>query len=176
MIDDVKPLEGYQDPYGLLCAILQDGTREWRVELGTDLSEEAMVWQPHPGMHSIGGIILHIVSVEISWFERFVLGLPADPEERKITMTDETDVDEWQWPVPPRRPLSWYLELQDRVRARILEGIKRWPAPDTALGSGDDKITPRWVLGHVIQHESYHGGQAVLLYRLWQLKDTAGRG
>ncbi len=25
-----------------------------------------------------------------------------------------------------------------------------------------------WVLGHVIQHETYHGGQAVLLSRLWR--------
>lgn len=28
------------------------------------------------------------------------------------------------------------------------------------------------MLGHVIQHEAYHGGQAVLLNRLWDLKQT----
>ena len=170
MLIDVEPLAGYQDPYGLLCAVLQDGTNEWRGELDPNLTEDAVVWQPHPGTHSIGAVILHIVGVEIFWFERFVLGLPGDPEERKLVMADDIDQDEWRWPAPPRRPISWYFELQERIRARTLESIKQWPAPDTALEHHGRQITPRWVLGHVIQHEAYHGGQAVLLNRLWQVR------
>ncbi len=167
---DVAPLPGYQEPYGLLCAILQDGTNEWRRELDPELSDEAVVWQPHPGMHSIGGIMLHIILVEVMWIERYGLGLDIDPEERKLLMADETDVDEWTWPTPPHQPIAWYFELHDRIRARILESIKKWPAPETAPEWGED--TMRWVLGHVIQHEAYHGGQAVLLQRLWQLRDA----
>ena len=45
MLIDAEPLPGYQEPYGLLCAILQDGTNEWRWELDQDLSEDAVVWQ-----------------------------------------------------------------------------------------------------------------------------------
>jgi len=174
MISDVAPLPGYPEAYGLLLAVLQDGTREWRQELDPDLSEDAVLWQPHPGMHSIGGIILHIATVEVGWFERFVLDMPWDPEERATLMAAETDVDEWQWPVPPHKPLSWYFEVHDRIRARTLETIKRWPAPDFAKGE-EGGITMRWVLGHVIQHEAYHGGQAVLLQRLWQLRDSVTR-
>lgn len=171
MLIDVAPLPGYREPYGQLCAILQDGTSEWRAELDPNLSEDAVVWQPHPGLHSIGAIMLHIVAVEIFWFEKFVLDLPGDPEEWKLTMWDETDVDEWRWPEPPRHPISWYFELHDRVRARTLESIKKWPAPDTIKEHHGRQTTPRWVFGHVIQHEAYHGGQAVLLSRLWQLRD-----
>lgn len=170
MLIDAKPLPGYPEPYGLLCAILQDGTNEWRWEYEKDLSEDAMVWQPHPGMHSIGGIILHIVAVEIFWFEKFVLDVQDDPEERKLLLADETDVDEWTWPIPPEKPMSWYFELHDRVRARTLESIKRWPPADTEKTLHGNPRTMRWVLGHVIQHEAYHGGQAVLLHRLWQLR------
>ena len=170
MIIDAEPLAGYEEPYGLLCAILQDGTNEWRLELDPALSEDAVVWQPHPGTHSIGAAILHIIGVEIFWFERFVLGLAPDPAERQLLMADEIDVDEWQWPEPPRKPLSWYFELQDRVRARTLEGIKNWPAPDATRTLDGHPRTMRWILGHVIQHEAYHGGQAVLLSRLWQLR------
>ena len=171
MLIDAKPLPGYQEPYGLLCAILQDGTNEWRGELARDLSEEALVWQPYPGAHSIGAIILHILDAEVFWFERFALDVPADTEEQKLLMSDETDVDGWQWPVPPRQPLSWYFALQDRIRARTLESIKRWPPADTARDLHGHPRTMRWVLGHVIQHEAYHGGQAVLLSRLWQLRE-----
>ncbi len=171
MLIDAEPLPGYQEPYGLLCAILQDGTNEWRWELDGDLSEDAVVWQPYPGMHSIGAILLHIVSVEIFWFERFALGLPWDPEELKLLMSEEIDVDDWRWPEPPRRPISWYFELHDRIRARTLESIKKWPAADSAKEHGGHQRTMRWVLGHVIQHEAYHGGQAVLINRLWHLRE-----
>jgi len=166
---DARPLPGYQEPYGLLCAILQDATNEWRWELDPQLSEDAVVWQPYPGAHSIGAIILHIINAEVFWFERFALDLPRDAEEGKVTMAQEIDVDAWSWPEPPRQPISWYFELHDRIRARTLESVKKWPEPDFAKDRDGQPRTMRWVLGHVIQHEAYHGGQAVLLNRLWQL-------
>ena len=169
MLTDVEPLPGYTEPYGLLCAILLDGTNEWRWELDQNLPEEAVVWQPSPGMHSIGGVILEIAAVEVFWFERFALGFAPDPNERKLLMADEIDVDSWKWPAPHRKPISWYFELHDRIRARTLEAVKKWPPADTAIDLHGKPRTLRWVLGHVIQHESYHGGQAVLLNRLWQL-------
>lgn len=171
MLIDAEPLPGYQEPYGLLCAILQDGTNEWRLELDPELSEDAVIWQPSPGMHSIGGTILHIASVEVFWFEKFALDLVPDPEERKVLMAEEIDVDEWHWPAPPRQPISWYFQLHDRIRARTLESIKKWSPADTAKDLHGHPRTMRWVFGHVIQHEAYHGGQAVLLNRLWQLRN-----
>ena len=174
MLIDAEPLAEYQEPYGLLCAILQDGTNEWRLELDQDLSEDAVVWQPYPGAHSIGGIILHIVAVEVFWFERFALDLPTDPEEMKILMANETDVDAWKWPGPPQKPISWYFELHDRIRARTLESIKQWGPADSSRDLHGNPRTMRWVFGHVIQHKAYHGGQAVLLNRLWQLKESGG--
>lgn len=172
MLIDVAPLVGYQEPYGLLCAILQDATNEWRWELDPHLSEEAIVWQPHPGMHSIGAVIMHIIFVETYWFERFALAEPWNDEERALLLAGETDVDEWRWPEPPKQPLTWYFELQDRIRARTLESIKRWPSPETTKTHDGRETSMRWVLGHVIQHEAYHGGQAVLLQRLWQLRTS----
>jgi len=164
---DAKPLAGYPAPYDLLCAILLDGTNEWRMELDEWLPDEAVVWQPEPGGHSIGGCILHIAAAEVFWFERFALGRTPDPEERKLLLAEETDVDACTWPDPPKQPLSWYFEVHDRIRARTLEGIKSWPPAETAIEWDDEPRTLRWVLGHVIQHEAYHGGQAVLLNRLW---------
>jgi uncharacterized damage-inducible protein DinB len=172
MIRDIEPLAGYPEPYDLLAALLQDGTKEWRGELDKELSADTMIWQPYAGMHSIGAIILHIINIEVWWLERFVLDLPVNQEERKLLMANETDVDEWRWPSPPHQPLSWYYELQDRIRARTLEGIKHWPEADVAKECDGRHLTMRWVIGHVIQHESYHGGQAVLLNRLKELKDA----
>ena len=98
------------------------------------------------------------------------LGETPDPEERKLLMADQTVVDEWRWPEPPHQPLSWYFELHDRIRARTLESVRRWPPAETAIEWDGRPRTLRWVMGHVIQHEAYHGGQAVLLSRLWDMK------
>ena len=170
MLIDTAPLPGYPEPYGLLCAILQDGTKEWRAELDPDLPEDAVVWQPHPGAHSVGAILLHIIWVETYWFEQFALGHSADPEERRLTMKDETDQLAWRWPAPPRKPISWYFAFHDRIRARTLESIKKWPPADTVKQHRIGDVSLRWVFGYVIKHEAYHGGQAVLLNRLWQLR------
>ena len=167
---DAAPLPGYQEPYGQLAAILQDGTNEWRGEMDPELGADAMVWQAYPDGHSIGGCILHNIVVEVAWFEQYVLDRVIDPAEKQLLQWDETDVDNWKWAIPPYEPLSWYFALQDKFRARILESIKEWPAPDTPISyDGGKARTPRWVFGHVIQHEAYHGGQAVMISRLWEL-------
>lgn len=170
-IDDVAPLAGYQEPYGLLAAVLQDGTREWRAEMDPNLSVDAIVWQPVPGFHSVGAIILHIIEVEIFWFEKFILGQESSPEEMKLLMSSDIDQDNWTWPVPHREPLSWYFELHDKIRARTLEGLKNWPDPEAHRQLHRNPRTARWVFAHVIQHESYHGGQAVLLNGLWNQRE-----
>ncbi len=170
MTYDVAPLDGYQDPYGQLWAIMQDGTREWRGEMDPDLPAEAIVWQPHENAHSVGGVILHIAAVEVYWFETFALGLTPDPGEMKLLMDAETDQDKGIWPIPHRQPLSWYFDMHDRIRARTLESIKRWGPPETIIKRTTREFSLRWVFGHVIQHESYHGGQAVLLQELWKRK------
>jgi uncharacterized damage-inducible protein DinB len=169
LLIDAEPLPGYPEPYGLLCAILQDGTREWRGELDPDLPDDAVVWQPSPGAPTIGAILLHIMSVEVSWFERFVLGLPINTDERKLLLTDAIDVDAPLWPAPHPQPIRWYFDLHDGIRARTLEGIKQWPPADAARDRNGTPRTMRWVLGHVIQHEAYHGGQIVLLNSLYRL-------
>lgn len=145
-----------------------DGTREWRGEMDPDLPVEAIVWQSHENAHSIGSVIMHIISVEVYWFEQFALGEAMSEEEKRLFLWEETDQDKGIWPPPPKEPLQWYFDLHDRVRARTMESVKRWGPPDKAIVRRDNEFTLRWVFGHVVQHESYHGGQAVLLQELWK--------
>jgi len=174
MLQDPAPLPGYAEPYGLLCAILQDATAEWRGELwGADLGPEVTIWRQRPGGPSIGAILLHMIGAEVFWFERFVLGREIDPEDKQTLMWGKIDVDEGVWPDVPSQPLSWYFALHDRYRARTLEAVKCWPSADTPKEHHDRQVTPRWVLGHVIQHEAYHGGQIVMLHDLWKHRKDA---
>ncbi len=166
---DVEPTNGYPAEYGLLISALLDGTREWRDEL-EDVTEEAIVWQAFPKGHSIGGVILHMIDVEAFWIETAALGRDRAPEELKELLSEETDQYGFNWVVPPKKPISYYFELQDKVRVRTLESIKSFPDPATVISRDgwEYEMTLRWVLNHVVAHEAYHGGQAVMLKAMYE--------
>ena len=74
-----------------------------------------------------------------------------------------------KWPTPPRMPLSWYYTQHDAIRARSLELMRELTDPDEirkVVWSPDRSCTVRWILQHVIEHEAYHLGQAVLLQQV----------
>lgn len=173
MLRDVVPHESLPEPYHLLWSILQDGTREWRAELWGGIPDEAVTWQVRPGGPSIGAIMLHIIIVEIFWIQRFALDIAWNEDEAEQLMVAKIDVDEERWPIPHHHPLAWYFDLHDKVRQRTLEALQRWPAATATKPHDGDEITMRWVLGHVIQHESYHGGQIVQLYNLYKHRSLA---
>jgi uncharacterized damage-inducible protein DinB len=163
---DVPLAEGAKGEVGLLLAMLDDGTREWRGELG-EVPDAAVVWQPFPNGHSIGAIILHIADVEAHWLHRVAGGREPAPEEEERLMGDAIDQYAVQWPAPPARPLAWYFEQHDAIRARTRELLCEFDDLDRVTEDprhpGKFEFTLRWLLHHVITHEAYHGGQAVLL-------------
>jgi len=159
---DIAPLPGYPEPYGTLLATLQSASLDWREELG-EPDPKHIVWQPVPNGHSIGGVLLHIAEVEAYWVEEFCLGRTIDPEEAKLHMSADINQYEGTWPTPPEEPIAFYYDLLYNVRGRTLESVKSFEPADTVKASKWGTMTLRWVLAHVIEHDAYHGGQAVLL-------------
>lgn len=165
---DLPPEPGYHPEIGLLVSSLKHATRAWRGEMGR-VSKEAIVWQPFEGGHSIGGALLHIADVEGWWIEDFSMKRNRPPEELQRLMSEQIRQYKVQWPTPPKKPLSWYYALLDEVRERTLATLKEFDPPDLAVPwRGAYAFTLRWVLNHVIEHENYHAGQAVLLKLMWQ--------
>jgi len=167
---DITPVPGVDVQVGLLLAVLEDVTKEWREELG-DVSEEQIVYQPFPGGHSIGALILHIADVEVFWLYEVGASKERPAEELKTLLSEETQQYQVQWPVPPRQPLAWYFAQQDAVRERTRQAVLALNDPEHIGRRRDWEFTLRWLLNHVISHEAYHGGQAVLL----SLMQKAGR-
>ena len=169
---DVKAARNFPHHYGQMLAMIEDGTREWRDELGK-VSTDCVVWQPHPGGYSIGGVILHMAEVEIFWFEQVVLGKKMSAEDEKLFMSKEIRQYEGMWPSPRRRPISYYYQVLDDVRSRTKKALKKFPGPDTIRNLGEHQFTVGWIVSHVLQHESYHGGQLVMLKEIYE-KQKAG--
>lgn len=164
---DVAPFPGMDVQVGLLLAVLDEGTNEWRKQLG-EVPDEAVVWQPFPEGHSVGTLILHIADVEAYCIGEIGAGKPRTAEEKQALLSEETQQYAVRWPAPPARPLSWYLAEHDRVRARTRQTVSVLGGPQhagTRPGTPDTEFTLRWLLSHVITHEAYHGGQRLLHQR-----------
>lgn len=89
-------------------------------------------------------------------------------------LSEETRQYQVQWPTPPSQPLSWYLAQQDTSRDRTREFLTTINDPEHTgrrparkKKPNDPDFTLRWLLTHVLAHEAYHGGQAVLLSLLF---------
>lgn len=170
---DVQPLPGYEPEVGILLASLEDSTREWRDELG-DAEEDAIIWQPAPNGHSIGTLLLHIADAESWWIETVASGKERSAEELKLLLSEETNQYAGAWPPAPRMPLESYYEILGRIRSRTLETAKSFtdPAREYKQDEWDSVFTLRWILAHIVQHDSYHGGQAVLLKHLCSRQES----
>jgi uncharacterized damage-inducible protein DinB len=152
---------------GILVATLVGSTQKWRDNL--ELPEAAAVtWQPYPDGPSIGGLILHMASCELYWIGEIAELQKVSDDEPSRTYDKTVDQYLPHWPTPPAEPIEWYFAIQDDVRSRILNLIARHGAPDTVHQTTRSSMTYRWILAHIIQHDSYTGGQAVVLHEMYK--------
>lgn len=164
----------------LLLRLLDESTAHWRNEMLYQMSNQfpegwgrieptidQIVWQPFAGGHSIGALLLHMAGVEIFWLHDVGSGRTIAEEKDPLLLAwpaDQDAVDNVQWPTPPRQPLSWYFGQLDAVRARTKDLLQTATPDDVHTRQADGaQFTMRWLLGYVNVHESYHGGQCVLL-------------
>lgn len=159
---DIAPVSGVEPQVGRLLEMLDVTTQEWREELG-NVSEEALIWQPMAEGHSIGAVILHIADVEAHWIHEVGGGRARLREELDRLHSDDTDQYAGKWPTPPLQTLGWYLRQHDEIRARTRETVRSLNDADHVGARGEQTFTLRWLMHHVMTHEAYHGGQAVLL-------------
>lgn len=178
--DDVAPLDGYDPEVGLLLAVMQDSTNEWRMEMlefchlwqCQDLPRDAILWQEAPGGISIGALMMHMMEAELWWSGEVIGGVPVSEDDRKRLRMDGIDQYEDRWPKPLDLDLKGYFDLMDEVRARTLAVVKNETATRICPRPNPEErgATVRWILGHLAQHEAYHGGQAVSLMKRWKQK------
>jgi uncharacterized damage-inducible protein DinB len=140
---------------------LDQGTRDWKKSLG-EVSEEQIGWKPPNEERSIGGIFLHMIAWEAWWCERFVAGGEIEPQTlASLNLSHFFDLSA-NTPHPPAKPLEWYYDqmVLNRERCQLVFEIVR---PETKIKRGETSRSVQWVFNHLINHDSYHGGQAVLL-------------
>ena len=171
LLFDVAPYPQTSADLGLLIATWEDGTREWRENLGLP-SEEAIVWQLYPNGPSIGGLLLHMASCDVYWLQQFVDGEEIDPDDPAEAYDNTVDQYVPLWPAPPRESIDWYFRILDESRAKMVARIQGHDDPLSVHARKNESYTYRWIVAHLVEHDSYHGGQAVLLHEAWKALRT----
>jgi uncharacterized damage-inducible protein DinB len=120
-------------------AALQDGTREWRGELG-EVPNDALNWQPFAGGPSIAAEIYHMIDTEAGWIEGAAHRKRTEEEAEEL-LSDAIDVDAVSWPTIQASSLADLYALQDRYPGRTLETLAR---SSTFGKEGPKWKKPRW--------------------------------
>ena len=146
-----------------------------------------LMWQPAPGMNTIGMLLAHIAAVEVGWLRAAVHGLDRDSIEvlgigkREIGIPLSTHA-------PPAaglagRELPYFDDLRARARAHTRDTIaalgdadldRRFRTPATWEPDAEFEGTIGWALYHVLEHEAGHYGQINLLRHAYRARSTGG--
>jgi uncharacterized damage-inducible protein DinB len=153
--DDLEP------ELALLVAVWQDGTREWLDEIG-EVPDEAVSFTLGPNSPSIGSLMLHMIDADEAWIRETMLGMPRQPSEA-AQAAEGIDVNERVFPAPPDWSFKRYVQLLHETREQLILLLEGKRAVDIVTSPRGNLLSVRWIIGHLIQHDAYHGGQCVLL-------------
>jgi uncharacterized damage-inducible protein DinB len=132
--------ENYQD---LLIAALEP------------LTAEQLELRAAPNLRSIHDIATHIVGARARWLRRALNEGPADLDE----------VGAWDRAGSPPRTAAELVDGLRRTWAALRACLERWTEVDLArtfereYGGETVKLSQRWVIWHLIEHDLHHGGE-----------------
>lgn len=156
----IESVEGYSPQIGVMVNMLED-MKSRITEQVQDLSQEETDFLFDEKANSIGAMIMHLIATESYYQVETLEGRQWTKEEAELFDAASSLGD------PARqkhkgKPVSYYLDLWDEVRAKSLEGLKQ--KDDQWFTSMiDEGINNHYVWYHVMEHSANHMGQIALV-------------
>jgi hypothetical protein len=157
---EIKPAAGYTPQIGIMVDMLEE-IKDRITEDTKDLNQAETDYLFDDKANSIGALIMHLVANE-SYYQ-------VETLEGRTWTEDEAAF--WKTPgglgaeardIIKGKPIKYYLDLWDKVRAKTLEGLKT--KDDTWLAASvDEGVNNHWVWFHVLEHSVNHMGQIALI-------------
>lgn len=147
-------------------SMLQE-VRERLLNIIDDLNDEMLDFTPNEkNFETIGTLLLHIVAIEWSWVFEDIDGLEMDYEKFKHAFALRSDVD---IPQLKGKNKQFYLNQLKEVREKVFHRLTKFSDEDLdeIVESNADKFSIEWILFHILEHETMHIGQILLLKRLY---------
>jgi len=135
------------------------------------LSKEQMFATPVEGESSIGSYLMHLAECDIYWLE--VLSGTQQPDELKIKCYYNKWFDSGKDCNPPKEALEVreYLDVNNSARKNFLNHVSTLTEPnleEIIIQKGrtrEFKLTKKWIIYHILEHEAHHRGQMFMLIR-----------
>jgi len=141
------------------------------INIINDLPDFVLDYTPDEKIvESIGTLLLHIAAVEWSW-------IFADIDKKNFQF------EEWKYAFPLRQDVNlpqlkgekkeFYLNKLEKVRLEVYQRLMDFNDEDldVIVISEGEKYSIEWILFHIIEHETMHIGQILLLKRLFKIKN-----
>ena len=151
--------DSYSDTHEVVLPIRWTALVSW-----TDMAQRAFA-----GANTIGTLLMHVAEAELFWMQAVIKGEALSREQR-----EEYRFDVFGRPDAPQmepRDVGYFRIRLERVRVITRSALK--PLADTdidALRPWEDveagekrDFSVRWILNHLLEHESHHRGQILLL-------------
>lgn len=141
----------------------QRDTLRWKC---SGLSAAQLVMSTPPSSVTLAGLLKHMAVVEAGWLNQFFAGGVVKP-----SWFDEIDHGDTDWSfssaigASPEQLFTWLDESID-VSDRIIADALAAPEALSALSQeseGDERISLRWILCHLIEEYARHNGHADLI-------------
>ncbi len=166
MYDLTLPANFRNPEIALLAAGLNDGTREVREELG-QVTPGELAFAPVPKRHNAAAMLMHHAAVEDAWIRCDLFGEPWEESNARFPQFTNELFKRGEWPELGGITLDEIYRRCDEVRRDTLARLATIEGADRlTVGSDSGGETARWVVNHLIGHEAYHFGQAVLLVEM----------
>jgi uncharacterized damage-inducible protein DinB len=167
-VDVIAPAKGLSREIGLMVAALEE-VRTQTVALIADMSGDELAQRFVPGVHQIGSLVLHIGENEFWWIEAIFAQKEISEADRQFAHLDNTTEEDFA--------LKGYsaedcIDFLDRIHKRTTSTLSSFDDArlDQITTVGSDPVrfqgSLRWILHHLIDHESHHKGQISMLKRL----------
>jgi uncharacterized damage-inducible protein DinB len=155
----VMPPSGYEPVVARWMWVLEDSRKRTK-SLLVGLSQNALDWVPKEGGNSIGTILYHLASIEMSYIYEDILEIGWAPELEGLLPYDIRDEQGLLVKLEDEN-LEAHMDRLDATRILTMRHLKTLSKDELyrVRRVADYETTPEWVLHHLMQHEGEHRGQ-----------------
>lgn len=164
----VEPFVGCPPEIGTSLWTLHEA-RERTLRYVEGISQDVLDWDPPGQRYSVATLLYHIAIIEVDWLFIDILGgqddevrrIPQCPPELAEHLPYPTLMEDRSYPLVSGEPLAVHVERLSVTRQALVDVLTGMSLEDfrTLRPSGDDQVTPEWVIEHLAQHEAEHRGQ-----------------